>query len=309
MKGQGRSSVCVSMIVLGSVLQKSWFREGGHDVVALGDTVHMSSGTGQIPQAGSQMEISRESEKEVAVSCWSASEGCQNKATPRCLLSSKLNQTHRTLWSPPPLKLRAQMEEVTFSCRPNKRPTDPGEALQKHTVLLLQIGKYNYIIIKVWESKVGMRCPGVGGWPGRDRPGMQAGLHPTLKVTWHTTASRPAVMECASGFCPLWPASLQMTLQPHTHGWNSSLSLTWGWYKVILSLLKWYKPNMREPTSSSLWYFGMVYLSQEKTITYYPEGYSFLLFVVGVGVGGVTRGRKMVKQRLGAWMFALSIFP
>lgn len=32
------------------------------------------------------------------------------------------------------------------------------------------------------------------------------------------------------------------------------------------------------------WYFGMVYLSQEKTITYYPEGYSFLLFV-GVGEG------------------------
>lgn len=69
MEGRGRSRVCVSMIVLGSVLQKSWFREGGHDVEALGDTVHMSSGTGQITQAGSQMEICRESEKEVAVSC------------------------------------------------------------------------------------------------------------------------------------------------------------------------------------------------------------------------------------------------
>lgn len=58
--------VCISMIVLGS---ESWFREGGHDVVTLGDTVHVSSGTGQITQAGCQMEISRESEKEVAVSC------------------------------------------------------------------------------------------------------------------------------------------------------------------------------------------------------------------------------------------------
>lgn len=69
MDGQGCSRICVSMIVLGSMLQKSWFREGGHDVVALGDTVLMSSGTGQITQAGSQMEISRESDKEVAVSC------------------------------------------------------------------------------------------------------------------------------------------------------------------------------------------------------------------------------------------------
>lgn len=42
------------------------------------------------------------------------------------------------------------------------------------------------------------------------------------------------------------------SLQPHVHGWNSSLSLTRGWHKVILSLLKWYKPNTREATSSLL---------------------------------------------------------
>lgn len=114
------------------------------------------------------------------------------------------------------------------------------------------------------------------------------------------------ILSSVTCFFAIWTF---LTLQPHVHGWNSSLSLTWGWCKVILSLLKWYKPNMSKPTSSSLWYFGIVYLSQEKTITYYPEGYSFLLFVVGVGVGGVTRGRKMVKQRLGAWMLTLSIFP
>lgn len=44
----------------------------------------------------------------------------------------------------------------------------------------------------------------------------------------------------------------------------------------------------------------MVYLSQEKTITYYPEGYSFLLFV---GVGG---GAGVVKQSFCALTLILS---
>lgn len=41
----------------------------GHNAVDLGDFTHRSSRAGQIKQAGSQLELSGDSEKEVAVSC------------------------------------------------------------------------------------------------------------------------------------------------------------------------------------------------------------------------------------------------
>ncbi len=43
--------------------------ERGHNVVDHGDITHISSSAGQIKQAGSQLELSGDSKKEVAVSC------------------------------------------------------------------------------------------------------------------------------------------------------------------------------------------------------------------------------------------------
>lgn len=45
------------------------FPEKGHNVVDHGDITYISSIAGQIKQAGSQLELSRDSKKEVAVSC------------------------------------------------------------------------------------------------------------------------------------------------------------------------------------------------------------------------------------------------
>ncbi len=44
--------------------------ERGHNVVDHSDITHISSSAGQIKQAGSQLELSGDSKKEVAVSCW-----------------------------------------------------------------------------------------------------------------------------------------------------------------------------------------------------------------------------------------------
>lgn len=43
--------------------------ERGHNVVHRSDITHISSSAGPIKQVGSQLELSRDSRKEVAVSC------------------------------------------------------------------------------------------------------------------------------------------------------------------------------------------------------------------------------------------------
>lgn len=72
-------AICKSIIALGYEWRQIG-SERGRDGVAI---AHMPSWTGQ------KTLLCKESEKEVAVSCWSALECCQNKAAPRCPLSSK----------------------------------------------------------------------------------------------------------------------------------------------------------------------------------------------------------------------------
>lgn len=120
----------------------------------------------------------------------------------------------------------------------------------------------------------------------------------------HTTAIRPFLVECGALVFSSVTCFFQFehlnTIQLNVHGWNSSLSLTCGWHKVILSPLNGTNQIQERPHPLySSQYFGMVYLSQEKTIAYYLEGYSFLLFV-GVWGGEGWLNNHFVHRRSGS---------